>query len=409
MSVSAETNLPAAHRAALGADAARLLCDADQRLALDLGELPALLAPFGPRRVLAVVDRTALDATGVNGVLTQALEPYAPTWFDGFAPNPTHAHGVAAARAAQDADVIVAFGGGSALDVAKLAALAARRPDLTEELVRGERVDEAAPLPIIAIPTTSGTGSEATHFAAVYVAGRKVSVGHPALRPASAVLDVRLHETMPRELAAVTGLDALSQALESSWAVGSTAESRQFAGVAGRLILHWLELSANLGTREARFAMMIGAHLAGRAINLSKTTASHALSYQFTQRLGLAHGHAVALTLGAVAAANAQVDADNCLDPRGPEHVQDQVRAAADLFGSAPEDLPLAIQALLDRLDLPSTLAAAGVDEQLLAECAAAVDPVRLRNNPRRFSQGELAELLRTAAGSQATSTATPQ
>ena len=403
MSVAAEVNLPAQHRAALGADAARLLSDTDQRLTLDLGELPALIAPLAPQRVLAVVDRTALDATGANGSLTQSLERYAPTWFEGFAPNPKHEHGVAAARAARDADLIVAFGGGSALDVAKLAALAARRPEITSELVRGERPEEADPLPIIAIPTTSGTGSEATHFAAVYVDGRKVSVGHPALRPVGTVLDVRLHETMPRELAAVTGLDALSQALESSWAVGSTAASRQFAAVAGQLILQWLELSANRGTREARFAMMIGAHLAGQAINLSKTTAAHALSYQFTQRLGLAHGHAVALTLGSVGAANACVDAENCLDPRGPEHVKDQVQAAADLFGIRPQDLPLAIRELLERLNLPSTLAAAGVDERLLAECAAAVDPVRLRNNPRRFSRAELADLLRATAGSTAT------
>jgi len=186
-------------------------------------------------------------------------------------------------------------------------------------------------------------------------------VAHFDLLPRVAILDVRFHRAMPPHIAAQTGLDALGQALESTWAVGANEQSLRFAAAAGRRIAGSLAESVRSGDDEARVAMMIGAHLAGRAINISKTTASHALSYQLTQRFDLAHGHAVALTLGHLASANARAADDRCCDPRGVLDARRRVDDAAGYLGVPPEDLPRVVQDLLEQVALPATLEEAGV------------------------------------------------
>lgn len=388
-------------RSTIGVAASELLSSTEQSLAGALSGLGDLVRRTSATKLMLVVDRQAVAATHAQPTIDAQLGGFECCWFDGFNPNPRCEEGLAAARlaVARSVDAVVAVGGGSCLDVAKIAALAARRMEIAESLARGERLDEAEPLPIIAVPTTSGTGSEATHFAAIYVDGRKASVAHPRLRPRGVVLDPALHLAMPARIAAETGLDALGQAMESLWAVGSTERSRAFATAGGRLVAQYLEESVKRPTPERRLAMMVGAHLAGQAINISKTTASHAMSYKLTQRFGVAHGHGVALTLGHVAAANAAVTAEDCADPRGPEHVREQVRAAAALLDATPADLPRAVGQLLDRLGLPATLEGVGVDPASAANLAKEVDPVRLGNNPRRFTRAGLAGLLRDACG----------
>jgi phosphonoacetaldehyde reductase len=121
------------------------------------------------------------------------------------------------------------------------------------------------------------------------------------------------------------------------------------------------------------------------------------LSYQLTQRFGLAHGHAVALTLGHVGAANALVTAEDCSNPRGPADVRKRVKLAASLFHCLPEDLPQTVKELVEKLGLPATLRTAGVPGVALAELARSVDPVRLGNNPRRLSVSQIEQLLQAA------------
>jgi alcohol dehydrogenase class IV len=213
--------------------------------------------------------------------------------------------------------------------------------------------------------------------------------------PAKVILDARFHEKMPAKLAASTGLDALAQALESIWAVGASSESVAYATDAGRVIVRHLVPSVIEGRVDSRRRMMQAAHEAGRAINISKTTASHALSYAMTTLFGLPHGLAVALTLGELTAFNAGVTSADCLDPRGPDVVQSRVRRAAALLGATPGTLGDALRGLLRQLGVPATLEEAGVPERALDELAGAVDAVRLTNNPRRATHDELVGLLR--------------
>lgn len=361
----------------------------------------SLLADLGAQRVLVVVDQPALQAAGLGREVFRQTAGCVHEEFSDFEPNPSWRSGAAAARVACeiDAEAVVAIGGGSCCDVAKIAALGCRNPRMVDALARGEGVTEARPLPIIAVPTTSGTGSEATHFAAIYVDGRKVSVNHPSLLPTFAVLDDRFHLAMPTRLAAVSGMDALAQAMESLWAAGATEESMRLAEAGGRLVAANLEPSVLRGDPGARRAMMLGAHLAGRAINISKTTAAHALSYQLTMRYGLAHGHAVALTVGHLGAAIERIEPANCVEPLDVHEVRARVRRAAALVGTDPQGLPSRIADLLLSLGLACDLRSAGVARDDLAQLAEAVDPVRLQNNPRRMSMTELTELLESAWG----------
>ena len=377
----------------VGAD---LLVDDQRHLRGSLADLGELVTTLGGDRVLLVADPVAIAAAGLGDELAAQLADRAVATFTAFSPNPSHDEVVAAARAgaAHRATVVVAVGGGSCLDVAKGAALAVATPEIAASLTRGEDLDRARALPIVAVPTTSGTGSEATHFAVVYVEGRKTSLAHPSLRPAAVVLDPRFHLAMPPRLAAVSGLDALAQAMESRWAVGATSTSTRYAAAAGPLVARHLERSVVSGDRAARVAVMVGAHLAGRAIDISTTTAAHALSYPITSRHGVPHGHAVALTLGWVARHNATADAASCLDPRGPAHVRDAVRTATSWLGVEPADAPEAVAALVRRLGLAATTGEAGITAESAEAIARSVDPRRLANNPVRLTTEAIVELL---------------
>lgn len=393
--VTTQTTEPIQWLEGLDPDTRSLLSSTGQHIADRIDRLPKLIQSY--ERVLIVIDRIAVRASAQMDHIDRLLSGLEHVeYFEAFSPNPTSEQAAEAGRCAArcGAQCVLAVGGGSCLDVAKIAALSANRPEAIEALSRGEASVEAGVLPLVAVPTTSGTGSEATHFAAIYVDGRKVSIAHPALRPGGVVLDVRMHRAMPPQLAAVTGCDALGQSMESLWAVGRSDRSAAYARAGGRLVADNLARSVSDADPDARTAVMLGAHLAGQAINLSKTTAAHAMSYAITQRLGLAHGHAVALTLGRLGQRNAALGEDDCQDPRGDEAVRDHVREAASLVGAEPEQLPDAIAGLLTTIGLEHSAKALGIDASTRRALAEMVDPVRSGNNPRRLSTDDLTELL---------------
>jgi glycerol dehydrogenase-like iron-containing ADH family enzyme len=371
-----------------------------QHLGESVADLGPLLDALHLAKVMLVLDRGAAKATGMEGTLRDALGDRLLTIFEDFTPNPSSDQPLKAARAAlaAGAEGLVAFGGGSCLDVAKVGSLAAGSPVLAEEIVRGRGITaDLKPLPVVAIPTTSGTGSEATHFAAIYVDGHKVSIAHPLMRPRGVILDARLHAGMPMFVAATTGLDAFCQATESLWAVGATPESRTDALYAQAHIVPHLAPSVLTANIEHRRAMMLGAHYAGRAINVSKTTAAHALSYELTTRFGVAHGLAVALTLGHIAAFNAQLSDSDCTSPKGSKEARASVHQACSALASNPAEMPEAMRSILRTLGLPASLREAGVTSDSLVPMAEAADTVRLSNNPRRLSTRDALEILTSA------------
>jgi len=215
-----------------------------------------------------VADRTAYAHSGAEKLLAPALQHRACVIFDDFAPNPKFADVIRGVKLwyERPCDIILAAGGGSAIDMAKLIGLCAGDQEPYRELLTCDRPIVHQSIPLIVIPTTAGTGSEATHFAVVYIDGQKYSVAHEYVLPEYAIIDSNLTASLPATITAHTGLDALAQAIESLWSVNATEESREFASEAVTLVLKNLEVAVHNPTSAARFDMCRAAHLAGKAI-----------------------------------------------------------------------------------------------------------------------------------------------
>jgi alcohol dehydrogenase class IV len=208
-----------------------------------------------------------------------------------------------------DYDMIIAVGGGSVLDAAKgLSALRALDGDagrLRANVVDGEALpDSLNCVPIIAVPTTSGTGSEVTRWGTLW-GKAKYSIAHPALYPKAAVLDPRLCVSMPEEVTLCSGLDALSHAMEAVWNRHNTPASDFAAVMAIRTLKNTLKaVMENPTSLELRQQIQVGALYAGYAMGTTQTALSHSISYPFTVEFGLPHGFACSFTLGEVARYN---------------------------------------------------------------------------------------------------------
>jgi alcohol dehydrogenase class IV len=201
---------------------------------------------------------------------------------------------------------------------------------------------------------------------------------------------------MPKPITAATGLDAFCQAVESTWAVGATDESIGYATAALELALANLESAVHRPDPEVRRAMCEAAHLSGKAINISKTTAPHAMSYWLTSHLGIPHGVAVALFLGPMLEYNANVTDADCIDPRGPHHIGQRIATVLRLLDVADVAAGRSkIERLIAAVDCPISLREVGiVGDSSLRQLIERANPDRLSNNPRRIVARQLIELL---------------
>ena len=365
-----------------------------------LDELAAIVSTREFSNLFLVVDSTAYEASGASKVVAKSCAGRQTTEFTGFHPNPKIEdveRGIGQLAAA-NADVVVAVGGGTAIDLAKAIARLSGQDSPVRDVVTGSAPLTPNGLPLIAVPTTAGSGSESTHFAVVYVDQVKYSIAHRAMRPDVALIDPLLTHSLPPAVTAASGLDALCQAAESFWAVGATDDSIRYADRALQLAVEHLEAAVNCPTAEARRGMSEAAHLAGRAINLGKTTAPHALSYAITVRYGVPHGFAVALTLSLFLRYNAQVDAPDCVDPRGHQNVRRRIdRLVAALGCHQVEEACQQIDKLIERVGGVVRLSQIGIDnDQAIEWLANEINTERLANNPRQLERNELDRLLRS-------------
>lgn len=298
--------------------------------------------------------------------------------------------------ASVDPDVVVAVGGGSVIDVAKVVRILGGTAGTSRPFIVGAQELPSSDTPLVAVPTTAGTGAEATHFAVIYVDGHKYSVASPVMRPDEVILDPELTYSLPPSTTAATGLDAICQGIESLWAIDSTPDSREHAIDAVRLGLANIAGAVRSPTPSSRSAMLEAAHLSGRAIDVSKTTAPHAMSYTLTSSFGVPHGNAVALTLGAILEYNAEVTESDCADPRGADHVRAMVQEVVGLVGA--DDAATArraFEALVDGIAPVPRLAAIGAPlEDIRSRVISGVNEERLANNPRHMTPDDLRKIL---------------
>lgn len=201
-------------------------------------------------------------------------------------------------------EVVVALGGGSVIDTAKVVAAGGNGFGAVKRYLEdGTDEDALTAIPIIAIPTTAGTGSEVTSWASVWDTdnGRKYSLSRRSLYATDALIDPELMVGMPRALTVSTALDALSHSLESIWNVNSNPVSTNHAVNAATEILGSLpELAENLGNLDLRIRIARAATFAGLAFSNTKTALAHSISYPITLRHGTPHGLACSFSLAMV-------------------------------------------------------------------------------------------------------------
>ena len=261
-------------------------------------------------------------------------------------------------------DCILAFGGGSVIDFAK-----------------AYKFYKKINIPLIAVPTTAGTGSQVTQFAAIYVRGEKHSIDDPFILPDASIVDSQFVEKAPKYLKACTSLDAYCQAIESFFAVRSNELSQNYAYEAMAICKKYIKNAVLSSDPIANEKIAYASHLAGKAINISRTTAAHALAYKITTMYHIPHGHAVALSMIDLIKANLQVDKFTCNDNRGVDYVKSQLNKINKLV-CGDNDFTDYWKELMISIGLEWNINKFGVDKKLIIS---SVNNERLKNNPKNL------------------------
>ena len=363
-----------------------------------LSRLGELLEDYGAGTVLLVTGKDSFEASGAQAALQPYLTGTDVHRFWDFESNPRIEdvrRGIVISRE-RAPDLVVAVGGGSVMDMAKLISVLAPSEADVLDLIKGKQSLQGRGAPLVAIPTTSGSGSEVTHFAVVYDGKTKYSVASDSIRPDHALVAPQLTYAMPPRLTATCGFDALSQAVESYWAVGSNEASQHHAALAIRLILGSLRNAVLTPDPDSRAQMAEGAHRAGKAIDISKTTGPHALSYPLTSSFGVPHGHAVALTLGRFFIVNSQLDGVELNESRGRHYLEATLRNLYELMGcGCAEECCDMWYELMANVGIETSLEAVGVlDEADRSLIVAGVNTERLGNNPIKLNKIDLCDLM---------------
>lgn len=276
-------------------------------------------------------------------------------------------------------DAIIAVGGGSIIDRAKLIFGATSIAQGLESLVAGKLSSQITNCRLIAIPTTAGTGAQATHFAVVYREGKKLSVENSRLLPGHSVVDPSLVQGVPARQAAISGFDALTQSVESLWSLRATEESRQDAWRSIKKIVPVLEKAVTDPDHSTYEAMALGAHYSGRAINISRTTGAHAISYTLTSRFNVPHGHAVALMLIPFFSINQDHESLSSTARAALAHLKDLYA----IFGAENvTSMTSAWRDLMQHCGLENSLSQLGLHISCVDELVANVNVERMGNNP---------------------------
>lgn len=358
--------------------------------------LDTLAAEYAPRRILLITGRRSPAKPWQHDAL-RALGAYDHLALENTVSNPTIASidGVLTRARAAGVDFVVALGGGSTLDTGKVVAALVRDSRSVAEAL-ADKTAAFAPVPMLAIPTTAGTGSEVTPFATVWDAATKIkhSLGGPGFFPVAALVDPRLTETLPATTVAGTALDALAHAIESAWSVNATEESIEFALMAVRLVARHAE-AALAASRDARLRERLAraSLLAGLSIARAQTTIAHAVSYPLTARYGIHHGHACAMSLATLLRFNDRIEDDDCQDPRGVGHVRTVIARLLDALGACDvADGSERLHRLIGAIGLTTFDRHAEFDLPVIAADVMFYD--RFRNNPRRMSRDQLDRFL---------------
>lgn len=350
-------------------------------------KLPSLLKKIDCKKLMLVCD-SSFEFLNIRDELSSLPVPCVS--FSDFTSNPLYEDVVKGVELfnCEKCDAILAVGGGSSLDVAKCIKLFSKM-DKTENFLNQEFTDTFVPL--VAIPTTAGTGSESTRYAVIYFEGKKQSVTHQSIVPDYALLHFEVLETLPLYQKKCTLLDALCQGIESWWSVNSTEESKNISKKAVEAIVKHTDSYLSENSKEAMEQIMLASNLAGQAISITQTTAAHAMSYKLTSLYKIPHGHAAAVCLPEVWRYMTE-NPELCIDPRGKEYLENIFAEIAAALGcSEVSEAINFFEAMLSRLQMENPIAVNRKTE--LDILAKSVNPVRLGNNPVQLTEDVLYSL----------------
>ncbi len=354
-------------------------------------------AELGINRPLIVTD-PGIAALPMIEVLQDSLKTadLVPVVFADIKSNPTGENIAAGVEVfcAGDHDGVIALGGGSALDAGKAIALVARQTrslfDFVDEGDNWRHADEAAIAPVIAIPTTAGTGSEVGRASVITDTAERCKkvIFHPLMMPARVIMDPELTVGLPRNLTAATGMDALSHNLEALCAPGyhPMAEGIALEGI--RLVREFLpRVCADGADLEARTQMLVASSMGATSFQRG-LGAMHALSHSLGALYDSHHGLLNAIVMPYVLSTNAEVIAEPLT----------RVARYLDLPGQSAASFLEWVLQLRAELDIPHTLSEIGIDtaEAILVGDMAVVDPTAA-TNPIPFESSEYAALFKRA------------
>ena len=340
------------------------------------------------KKVLLVCDLSFRFLDTFNKKLDEVKTPMIR--FSDFQPNPLYESVVEGVKLFRDekCDAIIAVGGGSAMDVAKCIKAYCQMEGNGED--GGFLKQEIRPngIPFLAMPTTAGTGSEATRYAVIYFEGKKQSVTSESFIPETVLMDPDCLKTLPLYQKKATMCDALCHAIESFWSVNSTEESRGYSREAIRGIIENMNGYLN-NTEVGRKGMLLAANTAGKAINITQTTAGHAMCYKITSLFGCAHGHA-AMLCDRVLYPWMTDNTDKCIDPRGEAYLKLILDEIGQALGC--ENAKAGAKKLQEIFDFLTFEIPAATEAQY-GELKTSVNPVRLKNHPVALDENTIDQL----------------
>ena len=330
-----------------------------------VAQLPEAVAALNKVKVFIITDPGVANA-GVLAKVEKILDAagIAHGAFAEIKPNPTTTLIDTAAKAAVafGADALIALGGGSSLDSSKGVALVAANPTFSSTQFNYSITPDRPALPIIAIPTTSGTGSETNNWGVIDDPIRqcKFYVGDASTTPVCAILDPELTIGLPPRPTAGTGIDALTHAIESLTSKGRTPVSAAYAHEAIKLISKALPVAFKEGSNvEARGDMLLGAHMAGLALTLSGLGLVHGIAHSVSAHVGAAHGEALAAVLAEVMEFNSQAVAPIYATVANDMGVTADSKSAID-----------AVRSLADNINIRQNRSVFGVKPEMVSDIA---------------------------------------
>lgn len=351
--------------------------------------LPVLQRHYEPKHIFLVRGKRSYELCGAKDIMNYffAKLQCEVTEFYDFEENPKieDLERGLALLSYSSASFIIAIGGGSVIDMAKLIRFFY---SFSGEPTSDNFIKERELIPLIAIPTTSGTGCEATHFAVLYKNKRKYSVAHNSILPDIAVIYPQFTYQNSKYLTACTGFDALAQGIEAYWSIHATEESIGYAKKAIQLLWRNLPVAVNSPNGNVRSKISEGAYWAGKAINIAKTTASHALSYPFTSYYNIPHGHAVALTFPFVMSINFVISEENVHSSTTVFDIRKRLDSLADILdiSNKEADIVFILRNYICELGLSFVLPVEYNRQVVLDN----VNLQRIGNNPRILTSNDL-------------------